>query len=105
MKAGIFFSGSGPILILTSYDSITDPHLVQKIVAKGIDKFVSFDVPIDLVKERYGNHYNVILGDLRQQDDLRVLDCIGTHIMKKFSFKELQGPHYYEQVDADLELV
>ncbi len=25
MKAGIFFTGTGPILILTSYDSLNDP--------------------------------------------------------------------------------
>ena len=96
MKAGIFFTGSGPILILTSYESITDPHLLQKLVNKGIEKFISYDVPLDLVKERYGNHYNVTLGDLHQEDDLRVLDCMGHHIFKKFSFDELKGPHYYE---------
>lgn len=96
MKAGVFFTGSGPILILTSYDSITDPHLVQKLVSKGITKFMSFEVPVDLVRERYGNHYNVILGDLRQEDDLRVIDFSGPHILKNFAFSELHGPHYYE---------
>ncbi len=96
MKAGVFFTGSGPILILTSYDSLTDAHLVQKLVSKGIDKFMSFEVPIDLVQERYGNHYNVTLGDLKQQDDLRVLDCMGPHILRMFSFRELSGPNYHE---------
>ncbi|OAD20650.1 cytoplasmic protein, partial [Candidatus Thiomargarita nelsonii] len=40
MKAGIFFTGSGPILVLTSYDSLTDPHLVKKLTTKGIKKFI-----------------------------------------------------------------
>jgi len=30
MKAGIFFTGTGPILILTSYESLDDPNLVEK---------------------------------------------------------------------------
>lgn len=97
MKAGVFFTGSGPILVLTSYDSITDPHLTQKLVAKGIEKFICYEAPVELVKERYGNHYNVTLGDLKQEDDLRVLDCFGPHVFKEFSFSELSGPHYYEQ--------
>ncbi len=41
MKAGIFFTGSGPILLLTSYDSFTDPELVKKLEVKGIKKFGS----------------------------------------------------------------
>jgi len=97
MKAGIFFTGSGPILILTSYDSITDPHLIQKLTAKGIGKFISYDVALNIVKERYGNHFNVIIGDLVQEDDLRVLDYNGPHIFKEFSFKEMSGPHFYER--------
>ncbi len=35
MKAGIYFTGSGPVLILTSYDSLTDPKLVAKAGGKG----------------------------------------------------------------------
>jgi hypothetical protein len=31
MKAGIFFTGSGPLLILTSYDSLTNSGLVKKL--------------------------------------------------------------------------
>jgi hypothetical protein len=31
MKAGIFFTGTGPILILTTYDSFSDPQLIEKL--------------------------------------------------------------------------
>jgi hypothetical protein len=40
MKAGIIFTGSGPILILTSYDSFTNKDIVDKLKAKGIKKWV-----------------------------------------------------------------
>lgn len=96
MKAGIFFSGTGPILILTTYDSLTDPKLVEKLSAKGIKKFIAYEVSEEKVKERYGMQYNVIMGDLHQTDDLRVLDYDGHHVFNKFSIKELGDPIFYE---------
>ena len=64
MKAGIFFTGTGPILILTSYEALDDPKLVEKLATKGIKKYIAYEVSEEKVKEKYGNHYNVILGDL-----------------------------------------
>jgi hypothetical protein len=96
MKAGIYFSGTGPILILTTYDSLTDPKLVEKLYAKGIKKFIAYEVADEKVKERYGMQYNVIMGDLHQTDDLRVLDYDGHHIFNNFSIKELGTPVFYE---------
>jgi hypothetical protein len=93
MKAGIIITGSGPILVLTSYDSFTNPKFVEKMQAKGIKKYLGYEVPLDLCQKRYGEHYPVVLNDLRQTDDLRVLDFDGHHIMLTFSFKEL-GPSF-----------
>jgi len=95
MKAGIFFSGTGPILILTTYDSLTDPKLVEKLSAKGIKKFIAYEVSDEMVKEKYGMQYNVIMGDLHQTDDLRVLDYDGHHVFNNFSIKELGAPIFY----------
>jgi hypothetical protein len=44
MKAGVFFTGTGPILILTSYESLDDPNLVEKLSAKGIKKYIVFEI-------------------------------------------------------------
>jgi hypothetical protein len=93
MKAGIIITGSGPILVLTSYDSFTNPKFVEKMKAKGIQKFMGYEVPLELCQKRYGEHYPVVLGDLRQTDDLRVLDFDGHHILLTFSFKEY-GPQF-----------
>ena len=96
MKAGIFFTGTGPILILTSYESFDDPKLVEKLALKGIKKYIAYEVSEELVKERYGQHYKVILGDLKQSDDLRVLDYDGHHVFYNFSLNEIGQPIYYE---------
>ena len=96
MKAGILFTGTGPILILTSYNELSDPNLVEKLATKGIKKYIAYEVPEEKVKERYGQHYNVILGDLNQTDDLRVLDYDGHHVFYNFSLKEIGEPVYHE---------
>jgi hypothetical protein len=96
MKAGIIITGSGPILVLTSYDSFTAPKFVEKLKAKGIKKFIGYEVPLELCQKRYGEHYPVVLNDLRQTDDLRVLDYDGHHVMLTFSFAELGQPFTYE---------
>ena len=96
MKAGIFFTGTGPILILTSYNSLTNPDFVEKLSTKGIKKFIAFEVSEAMVKEKYGQHFNVIMGDLYQSNDLRVLDYDGHHVFYNFTFKELGNPIYHE---------
>ena len=96
MKAGIFFTGTGPILILTSYASLDAPNLVEKLTQKGIKKYIAYEVPEELVKERYGKQFNVILGDLKQNDDLRVLDYDGHHVFYNFSLSEIGQPVFYE---------
>jgi hypothetical protein len=96
MKAGLIFTGTGPILILTTYESFKDPKLVAKLDAKGIRKFIACDLPLDKVKKKYGNHYKVVMGDLSQTDDLRVLDYNGYNVFHNFSFSEMGKPIYHE---------
>lgn len=89
MTAGVLMTGSGPILIVTSYESLTSPGLVDKLASKGIKKFIAYDVDEELVKKRYGSHYSVVMGDLHQDDDLRVLDYDGHHVLMQVPFSEM----------------
>ncbi len=97
MKAGIIFTGTGPILILTTYESFKDPKLISKLKAKGIKKYIAAELPLERVKEKYGNQYNVVMGDLKQSHDLRVLDYDGFNVFYNFSFSEMGQPVYIEQ--------
>ena len=63
---------------------------------KGIKKFIAYEVPEEKVKEKYGKQYNVVMGDLRQTDDLRVLDYDGHHVFYNFSFDDLSEPVEFE---------
>jgi hypothetical protein len=96
MKVALLFTGGGPLVILTSHESLTAPALLEKLKAKGIDKFIAYEVPTALAEERYGGHFRVVLRDLHETDDLRVLDFNGDRAFRLFSLKEFGEPIRYE---------
>ncbi len=100
MKTIMLLTGGGPLVILTSFDSVTDPGLLGKLEGKGIDKFAAHEIPLDLARARYGAHFTVVENDLRETDDLRILDYNGERAFKLFSFDELGPPVLYESRDA-----
>ncbi|HEX9670724.1 MAG TPA: hypothetical protein VGC93_14730, partial [Thermoanaerobaculia bacterium] len=85
-RAYLIFTGTGPILVLSTYPQITDPRLVQKLRYKGIDKFIAYEVDLGAVQDRYRHSYENISKDLVVgEEDLRVLDFNGHQIMANFS--------------------
>ena len=50
MKAAMIITGSGPVVVLTSYGSLTDEDLLQKLHAKGVDKFIAGVIMIPFFK-------------------------------------------------------
>ena len=97
MKSILLYTGGGPLVILTSHDSITDSVLLAKLAAKGIEKFVAYDLPLDTVKQRYTGHYELVLNDLNESDDLRVLDYNGERAFRLFRFDEMGEPIFHEK--------
>ena len=92
MRAYIVFSGTGPILVLTTYPKLEDTRLLSKLAHKGMVKFIAYEVPLDRVKEIYGAPYEVIAADLERTEDMRVLDFNGHHIFDSFEFVEIGEP-------------
>ena len=97
MKSALMFTGSSPVVILTSYDSLLEKDLIDKLLAKGIDKFIAYEIPLDKAKERYGQHFEVVISDLHETDDLRVLDYNGQRAFHLFSLDELGEPTMFEK--------
>jgi hypothetical protein len=100
MKVAMLFTGSGPIVILTSHDSVTAPTLLEKLEAKGIERFLAYELPLELVKSRYGGHFTTVMNDLHESDDLRVLDYNGERAFALFRLDELGSPVVYEPAAA-----
>ncbi len=96
MKACIIFTGTGPILVLTTFPSPSDPAFIEKLANKGINKFIARELPLDQVKKKYGKHFDVIMTDVKQTDDLRVLDYNGHNVFYNFSFSAMGEPFRHE---------
>jgi hypothetical protein len=96
MKAYMLMTGSGPIVVLTSHVCILDAAFIEKLSDKGIRKFIAHEIPIGLAEQRYGTHFSVVRGDLRETDDLRVLDEDGDRAFNLFRFDELGPPLVHE---------
>jgi hypothetical protein len=92
MKAGILYTATGPIAILTSHASLSEPELIAKLHGKGIDAFLAWEVPAELAEARYGGHFGKVMGDLHESDDLRVLDDDGQRVFQRFRPSELGQP-------------
>jgi hypothetical protein len=97
MKAALVFAGSGPIVILTSYPSLSDPGLLRTLKAHGVGKFIAYELPLETVAARYGGHFQVVLNDAHDSDDLRVLDVNGDRAFRLFRFAELGPPVMHEE--------
>jgi len=96
MRAYLIFTGSGPILMLSTYPALTDERLIDKLRYKGIDKFIAYEVHLDAVKERYERSFENISQDLEGgNEDVRVLDFNGHQIMANFSLDALGEPIKY----------
>jgi len=96
MNAYIIWSGSGPILALTNAKSPDDPDFVGMLLEKGVERFIATPVPVDIVRQRYGERYEITLHDRRQTDILRVVDEDGDQVARNFSVHELGQPEMCE---------
>ncbi len=96
MKAYFLYTASGPLVILTSYDSIENPEVLKRFTSKGITKFVAHEVSVESAKTKYGMHFDIVCQDLHESDDLRVLDYSGERAFNNFGFEELGTPIYHE---------
>ena len=88
----LIFTGTGPILLLSTYPSVTDERVLEKLHFKGIDKFIAYEVDLEAVRAAYSRTYEGVAADLEGAEDIRVLDFNGHQIMANFSLESLGQP-------------
>lgn len=91
-RAYLIFTGTGPILVLSTYPKLTDERLIEKLRYKGIDRFLAYEVALSAVQDRYPDSFDSIAEDLEAVEDIRVLDFNGHQIMANFQLEELGDP-------------
>jgi len=99
-RSYLIFTGTGPILVLSTYPQLTDERLIRKLRYKGINKFIAYEVESDAVRKRYQQSFESIVDDLRSVEDIRVLDFNGHQIMANFSLDELGSPIKFSGEEA-----
>ncbi|MFO1128612.1 MAG: hypothetical protein U1E66_09320 [Rhodospirillales bacterium] len=104
MKCLMLLTGAGPMVVLTTCDSPTSPPLLSKLAAKGIEKFIAYEIPIEVAEKRYGTHFAAVAHDIHETDQLRVLDFNGQRVYGLFKFEELGPPVRYESPNSLIEL-
>jgi hypothetical protein len=92
IHALLIISGSGPMLILTSYPGPGDPRLVEQLRLRGISRFLAYEIAVDVVRDGYPDAFERVAADLHETEDARVLDYNGHQIMAKFQHSELGQP-------------
>ena len=97
MKAYLVWMATGPQIILTSCDLVTHSDCLKKLADEGITKFVAQEVPVEVVKEKYGESYEGVMNDPKETDELRVLDTSGARVLNNISFRNVSEPIYYEE--------
>lgn len=89
MKCFLLFTGTGPVLFLSSFNTITAPRALEKFRDKGITKFIAYEVDPGVTRQRYGLRFDRNAADLKEVEDIRVLDYDGSHAFRQFKFSEL----------------
>ncbi len=96
MKSYFVWTAIGPQVILTSCNLVTASDCLKELAKRGHKKFVAHEVPLDLVKRKYGTHYDSVLRDPKQNEALRVVDEDGKRVLNNFSLKDLGPAINYE---------
>ena len=96
MRSYLILTEKGPLLLLTSSESITKSSLIESLNRKGIAKFIAYEVPVERVHEFYGVPFEIIAADLERGKELRVVDFDGANIFERLSFSDLGRQVHHE---------
>ena len=97
MKAAIVVHAGGPILVLTSCGTIANPLFIEGMRAKGITKYIAYEVPVERCERLYHKYYRTVSEELSRECALGVLDFDGRRIFLNFPLNELGEPVIVEE--------
>lgn len=99
MKIFLLFSGSGTMVVMSDCSNVDDALFLEALASKGVEKFIAYEIPVLLAKERYGRHFDEAEQELATHRHLRVLDYNGERAMRLFRFDDL-GPVFMHEPEG-----
>jgi hypothetical protein len=101
MTAFLVFTETEPLLVMASRSAVTNGRLAGGLARKGIDRFIAHEVPLENLRSKYGIPFEIIEADIRDGQDIRVLDSKGSHVFSKIRFSDLgRTIQYYPPSNA-----
>lgn len=79
----------GPILVVILGSDVERSVLQSELQRRGYEKFISWVVPSDDVREKYPDRFDVIATLLDADQPLRVLDYDGQRVFRSVSLERL----------------
>ena len=96
MKAFLILSEAEPALVMTGGSGLTHGSLVEGMRARGFEKFIAHEVPLERLRERYGLPLEVLEYDMRKGRSLRFLDSNGSHVFDNVRLTDLGTPIHHD---------
>ncbi len=96
MKGVLVLAAAGPVLLLSSYPRLDDPDFIARLRAKGMEKFIAWEVPIERCKDLYGYTFRDEAENLTAHEGMHVLDTDGHRIFLNFQLSQLSAGIVYE---------
>jgi hypothetical protein len=100
MRSFLVLTEQGPLLTVTAEADGADDVVHSGMTRRGIDKYIAWEVPVEMVRTRYGRPFEVIASglasDLASGRVLRVLDFDGRQIFSRLSLTELGRCYAHE---------
>jgi hypothetical protein len=92
MKTAMLVTGSGPLLVSTTCESLAEGGFTQAMHSKGIDKFIACEVSLGRCRHLYPRHFHEQSGEACDDGHVDVLDTDGRRIFLNFPFIESGAP-------------
>ena len=95
-KAFLLQTATGPIIVLTRYESLKEAAVVMALDRRGVKKFEAHELPLATVEAAYSAHYQHLLTDPKVNDELIVMDDDGKQVYNNITFRDFGKPVYYD---------
>ena len=95
-KAFLLQTATGPVIALSRFESLNEQGLINALAKCGIKKFVAHELPLAAVQEAYCEHYQHLMTDPKESDELIILDGDGERVYNNIRLADLGKPVYFD---------
>jgi len=96
MNAFLVFTETEPLLVMAFRTAESNGRLADRLVDRGIHKFIAHEVPLEYLRNEYGVAFEIIEADIRSGEDIRVLGANGSRVFTWVRLADLEQPAHHD---------